>query len=240
LHLVQNYREKLEQITYVDTFRQLIDKYETFTASVPDNVSFTTVDTEQTPIRGPIINGQRWHGIKDTDAEEEAYFNGSDDDDENRYSGEDSSPAGKANGSSSKPLVNYPEDDEDELGMDVPASADQVQNRASDEDTTSTPGTRASRGQTPPPPERLSEKRRREEDDEDELGKLSSAPKRRSSIGSNASIPPSGGPTLRRAKSSVASGKENANKKISISLAVKPENAATSDAAEDAPDADSQ
>ncbi|KAL7269978.1 Platinum sensitivity protein [Rhizina undulata] len=61
-------------------------------------------------------NDRRWQGVKDMDAAEEEYFNGSDDEDS---SPRKKSPA-KANGTpaSVKPLVDYP-DDEDAMDVTV-------------------------------------------------------------------------------------------------------------------------
>jgi protein phosphatase-4 regulatory subunit 3 len=102
-----------------------------------------------------------------------------------------------ANGSASpivKPLVDYPDDDEEdamdtkpEQPADQPAEAQpltvgDIQVEPSPEPTTSEPTSPTA--QTPPP-ERLAEKRRREEEDEDELVKLAAGPKRRSSTSSN-------------------------------------------------------
>jgi len=212
LDLVEGFRERLEKITYVDTFRQLIDKYEKYMVPAPENISFTSVDTE-TPNRG-IVNGgqQRWQGLKDADAEEEAYFNGSDDEDE-QFPPLVKPPV--ANGASPlKPLVDYPDDDDDGT-MDILA-----QDTSPDQPRQTIESTSAPPEQTPVP-ERLAEKRRREEDEEDELSKLSTQTKRRSSsISSIGSAVSTHGQTLRR-KKSISSGKDGPPKKISISLAVK-------------------
>ncbi|KAK5241460.1 Platinum sensitivity protein, partial [Cryomyces antarcticus] len=86
-HVVENYRDKLKDITYVNTFQSLILKYDQIQSGYPAEgdqsfaTSFTTQEAD-TPNRGVINGGQRWQGLKDTDAEEEAYFNGSDGDDE--------------------------------------------------------------------------------------------------------------------------------------------------------------
>jgi protein phosphatase-4 regulatory subunit 3 len=89
-----------------------------------------------------------------------------------------------------KPLVDYPDDDEDENAMDTKPEADefQAQPTPQQEDATAdisleTQSTPVSLSKTPP--ERLSEKRRREEEDDDELVKLTSGPKRRSSTSSS-------------------------------------------------------
>lgn len=80
-----------------------------------------------------------------------------------------------------KPLVDYPDDDDEDIMDTKPEGAEQ-QPVASPTDTST--GVPAS----PPiqnPPERLAEKRRREEEDDDELSKLTAGPKRRSSTSGN-------------------------------------------------------
>lgn len=92
------------------------------------------------------------------------------------------------NGSASpvvKPLVDYPDDDDDDVAMDMKPEAREQERQG-------TFGHAASPAEATPasppvqtPPERLSEKRRREEEDEDELIKLTTTPKRRSSSASS-------------------------------------------------------
>lgn len=95
-----------------------------------------------------------------------------------------------------KPLVDYPDDDDDEDVMDTKpeALAEQTQRAellSTTEPTSETsPDAAVSAPSSPaqtPPPERLAEKRRREEEDDDELMKLTTGPKRRSSTSSNSS-----------------------------------------------------
>ena len=179
------------------------------------------LDTEEGTTQRPETGrGSRWEsGLKDLDAVEEEYFNTSDDEEE--LLGKSSS--GRVNGASpaTKPLVDYPSDEENEnMDTDVGTSAgpsaqtpESSDSRDSDEPIL-TPKSSA----PPTPPERLSEKRRREEDEEDELGKLSH-PKRRSS---SSSVGSSSSSVLRRKKSftnnqhgSGGGGKPN---KIAISL----------------------
>jgi protein phosphatase-4 regulatory subunit 3 len=227
-HLVENYRDKIKNITYVDTFSNFIHRYDETPGFVP-NLSESFADTEDdTPKRPETGRGNRWDsGIKDLDAVEEEYFNTSDDEDEtnailavNRASTNGASPV-------SKPLVDYNSDEENEA-MDaemnagiLPANGDDSgssDSKAGDSDgggiLTTTSSTASG------PPERLSEKRRREEDDEDELGKLVQQNKRRnssSSAGSNTSV-------LRRKKSFSNSSNGGASSsgskpsKIAISL----------------------
>lgn len=82
VHVVEKYREKLERITYVDTFQNLIIRYDQMQGygAEADSTLFSQ-DEGDTPRRIPM-NGQRWQGVKEMDAAEEEYFAGSDDEDE--------------------------------------------------------------------------------------------------------------------------------------------------------------
>jgi protein phosphatase 4 regulatory subunit 3 len=220
VHLVETYREKLEQVTYINSFKELIEKYEKFIAPPPDNLSFTSVETEQTPSRHNLNGGQtRWHDMKNVDDDEDSYLHSQpeDDEDDSQFS---SVLKPVVNGASPiKPLVDYTDDDDDIdiLAEDAsPARALQSSEPAP-----------AVRHETPTPPERVVEKRRREEDDEeDELSKLSQ-PKRRSSTSNTMNVPTSNGnmPPVRqlRRKQSINSAKDSTKtqQKISIALAVK-------------------
>ena len=82
LHVVEKYREKLEKITYVETFQNLILRYDQLQGygAEADSTLFSQ-DDDSAPRRLPL-NGQRWQGVKELDAAEEEYFNGSDDEDD--------------------------------------------------------------------------------------------------------------------------------------------------------------
>lgn len=84
LHVVEKYREKLENITYVDTFHSLIIKYDQMQGygAEADSALFSQDEGSTTPRRAPV-NG-RWPGGREIDAAEEEYFNTSDDEDEVR------------------------------------------------------------------------------------------------------------------------------------------------------------
>ncbi|CEJ60046.1 Putative DUF625 domain protein [Penicillium brasilianum] len=197
LHVVEKYREKLENITYVDTFQNLILRYDQMQGYGAEADSTLFSQDDGTPRRMPL-NGQRWQGVKELDAAEEEYFNTSDDEDEWAQENRATVAVGVANGSASpvvKPLVDYPDDDDDDA-MDTkpeelaeqsadaqPLTVGDIQVEPSPELTSPEPSSPTA--QTPPAPERLSEKRRREEEDEDELVKLAAGPKRRSSTSSN-------------------------------------------------------
>ncbi|KAB2578443.1 Uncharacterized protein DIS24_g3969 [Lasiodiplodia hormozganensis] len=229
-HLVENYREKLEGITYVPTFQNLILRYEQMheKSDVTAQNSFASDDTE--PGRIPM-NGGRMQGLRDMDAEEEAYFNGSDDEEETTLP----SHEGKPMSNGARPLVDYPEDDEDSMDVlqegvvNATPSVEQAPQDAASTNPPTPPTSTSPQGSPPseqvqvpstPPPERLSEKRRREEDDEDELGKLSASSKRRSasisSVGSNNST--TGANTGLRRKKSANNGKDGPQK-MAIKLA---------------------
>ena len=223
IHLVETCRSRLQEITYVDTFQTLILRYDQMQGFISDgDTTLFSNDGTATPNRTPNVNGNRWQGVKDMDAAEEAYFNTSDDEDETlpkilkKQRRDSIITNGVATSPMLKSLVDYPDDDEDAMDTRPPEPA---------ESSTETKLSPSPMLQTPPP-ERLSEKRRREEnDDEDELGKLTSTKRRSSgsSIGSGTSIN-----TLKRKKGFVSkndvhntTGEKGGTKKIEISISAK-------------------
>jgi protein phosphatase 4 regulatory subunit 3 len=219
-HLVETHRDKLETITYVDTFQNLILRYDQMNEPVTTQEldhSFTSVDSETPARQLGMVNGGKWgQGLKEPDPDQEAYFNGSDDEDDGLPNAEK-----PINGASPvRPLVNYPDDDgEDEMDiLATSAASNSPHTISSSTQTQESPKTPKSNSGSPP--ERISEKRRREEDEEDELlvTMSSSSSKRRASLNSNAS---SGSlKSLRRKSPNIPSTKESAGgpKKISLSL----------------------
>jgi protein phosphatase-4 regulatory subunit 3 len=220
-HIVQTYRDRIQDINYVETFKGLILKYD-HAQGYAANMEASFLDTEEdTPGRSQPGGGRRWQGARDLDPAEEEYFNTSDDEEEaptksplSRASMNDASPL-------SKPLVDYPSDEETDMTDAELAGI--------------LPSKEAKAGDTEPneqqevqkeslvltPPERLSEKRRREEDEEDELTKLSQQQsKRRSSSASVSSVGSTNSSMLRRKNSFKArDGNAGSGKKIAISLA---------------------
>ena len=191
IHLVETYRDKLQEIVYVDTFQTLVLRYDQMQGYNPeqDAAMAGAQDSATTPTRGVKVNGnQRWQGLKE-DAAEEAYFNTSDDEDELAASTEGGDKPGPqlANGASPlmKSLVDYPDDDfEDAMDTTTTTTTPPTlpSQPAAEAEAPSPPVSHA------PPPERLSEKRRRQEDDdEDVMGKLSQPKRRTSSISSSSS-----------------------------------------------------
>lgn len=228
IHLVETYRDQLEQITYISTFRELIDKYEKFIAPLPDNLSFTSVETEQTPSSRQVLNGAappgRWQGLSDADNDEQSFFNGSEhsvDEDESQLA----VLKPMANGASPlKPLVDYPADDEDDMDILASEAPRPVENAA------------------PPPPEREKKRAREDSDEEDELAKMGGGQpsKRRSSasskekekeggtvsstatgFGNNSTAPPVAQAPTRQLRRKHSINKDGSSKKVSVSLAVK-------------------
>lgn len=241
VHIVENYRERLEQITYVDTFSSLIIRYDQYRQGFNPEIDapLFSQDGDTSPARPRLMENPRWQGSKEMDPTEEAYFNTSDDEDEiplQRRTSNGTSPLLKS-------LVDYPDDDEDVMdtkaappgappGTGSPLSYPVKGEPYSPSTLTSSPPS-PSPSSTPSlptprtPPERLTEKRRREEDEEeDELGKLSLSKRRTSSMSSIASSVTSNlsNSLLRRKKGLAPSGSKSSptgGKKIEISLAVK-------------------
>ena len=227
VHIVETYRDKLSEITYVDTFQNLILRYEQMMHHNPeqDSAMAEAQDAEQEV----TVNGnQRWQGLKE-DAAEEAYFNTSDDEDELPPTAQPEPERALTNGAPPmlKSLVDYPDDDfEDQMDTAAASPLPSTPSKPTPDPANETPSPK-----TPPalpvsqsPPERLSEKRRRQEDeDEDALGKLSN-PKRRSSVSSVSSAGSTGSNgVLRRKKGFLDRGREvlNGSKKIEISFGAK-------------------
>ena len=221
LHLGANHREKLQDITYVDTFSSLLIRYDQLTTEKPEIEHTLLSQDDDSPSMNRVHVNGRWQGIPEMDASEEDYFNTSDDDDDPTLEEEPVKewaermqwhrhqkrlrPETTANGGVSKPklLVDYPDDDEDEL-MDAKSTYTPQTPLTPESEKENSPNSRptlekrlqpspdiksAAESELQHPPERLTEKRRRQEDEEeDELGKLSTGTKRRNSSSSNSSL----------------------------------------------------
>lgn len=84
LHVVEKYRHRIKDITYVDTFHNLINRYEQmqgFNADM-DQTLFSQEDESPTTTRNHVNGGQRYQGIKEMDLEQQEYFNTSDDEED--------------------------------------------------------------------------------------------------------------------------------------------------------------
>lgn len=240
VHIVENYRDRLEQITYVDTFSSLIIRYDQYRQGYNPDVDtpLFSQDGDTSPTRPRLMGNPRWQGSKEMDPTEEAYFNTSDDEDEmplKRRTSNGTSPLLKS-------LVDYPDDDEDVMDTKAaPPGAPPEAGSLSPYTFKGDPYSPSTLNSSPPspssstpslptprtPPERLAEKRRREEDEEeDELGKLTLSKRRTSSMSSIASSVTSNlSSSLLRRKKGLASSSSKSSppsgKKIEISLAVK-------------------
>ncbi|TEA21751.1 Uncharacterized protein C8034_v005405 [Colletotrichum sidae] len=219
--LVQTYREKLVRLDHLETFHDVLegyDKSQGYTLGV-----YSESEAEQSRRAANTRLAEQLP----VDAEQDDYFNTSDDEDIPESKAFDN--AQPTNGSATpisaiKPLVDYSSDEEADENADpefLPTSGDKPEAADGASDTSSETSSIA-------PPERLSEKRRREEDDDDELGKLMQNKRRNSSsAGSNVSM----ASNMVRRKKSFADRSTTAPKKIAISISssVKTSGAAKSD-----------
>lgn len=86
VHLVEKYRDKLKSITYVDTFQNIILRYDQMQGygAAADTTLWSQDEptTTASPPRNMIMGGQRWHGVRGMDAAEEEYFDASDEEDD--------------------------------------------------------------------------------------------------------------------------------------------------------------
>lgn len=206
-HIVELYRERLLAITYVNIFEGIVSKYDQMKAGYNPNGNEDSVTTlEGTPQRN--INGGRMSGLREADADEEAYFNADDDleGDEDDEGLPTTAKVNMPNGASPmRSLVSYPDDDED--AMDILASSpdplkekkhsssDPTSNEGAELDDETSEEPERGRDRKPvqiegspghqSPPESVLKKRTREDEDDDELGKLMSGGiKRRNSSAS--------------------------------------------------------
>lgn len=174
-HLVENYREKLMALNYIETFRELIRANEQ-SRGYAGNMENLFMESEDELGRQTHVNGRMMEHIN-MDPMEEEYWNTSDDEEDGQPKLAARNPLASGPGPLSA-LVDYHSDEESDENGDVvmktaereagknakPDGAGEVSETSNDPE--------AVPAAVLPPPERLSEKRRREEDDEDELGKM--------------------------------------------------------------------
>jgi protein phosphatase-4 regulatory subunit 3 len=196
-HLAENYRERLTGITYVNTFHGLLHKYEQFQhpflgSNGEGDTSFTTEPDTPDALRSRMMNGRQiFSGLREPDPDEDAYFNTDDDADTDLGDEEESTlpttaTARLPNGHASplKPLVDYPDDDDEDSMDDILASSpDPVAREKKPIHPADPADSQRGRNRTPvavdgspgaqqSPPESVATKRRREEGDDDELDKM--------------------------------------------------------------------
>uniref|UniRef100_L2GG23 Suppressor of mek1 n=1 Tax=Colletotrichum fructicola (strain Nara gc5) TaxID=1213859 RepID=L2GG23_COLFN len=212
--LVHNYRERLVALSYEDTFKSMVANFDQTQGFTLDLYNESEEDHTKRMGNPHTRLAEQLH----VDSEQDEYFNTSDDEENPEAQAFDKMNA--TNGfdgstTSSKPLVDYPSDDEADENAEntdpevLPTSGEKQDGADGTSDTSSESSSVA-------PPERLSEKRRREEDDDDELGKMMQNKRRNSSsAGSNASMT-SG--IVRKKKSFADRTNPAAPKKIAISI----------------------
>ncbi|KAF4592538.1 suppressor of Mek1 [Ophiocordyceps camponoti-floridani] len=168
-HLVANFRERLVSLSYLPTFRDMVQRYD-HTHGFTVNIEYA-LEGENDFARRPPSNARLMEQIV-VDPVEEEYWNTSDPDDEDddrdgREATAIKTPSTNGAPTPSKPLVDYHSDEDSDDSVTTEAARD-------DEEVGPSPdgGTSPARTEVAPPLERISEKRRREEDEEDELGKL--------------------------------------------------------------------
>lgn len=205
-HLVVNHRPRLEALSSISTFDDLVLRYDQ-TQGYTSNMDFY-LEADDDMSRKPPQNARMMEHLS-VDPNEEAYWNTSDpeDEDEQHATVETKSQAGSETSATSRPLVDYASDEEaeenTEASSDLSPSEDATARSEQSEDHP-----------VVPPPERLAEKRRREEDDEDELGKLLGNKRRNSTTSPRPDIT-----GIARKRKSFSPGTGNGQpRKISISL----------------------
>ena len=136
-HIVEIHRDKIKDVDYVDTFQNIVLRYEQQMSESNTDMETTlfSQDEETPPMARAYVNGaQRWQGLSEMDSNEEEYFNTSDDEDEvtqpPAVHREPTKERGQwqrrrlrsemVNGGASplaKALVDYPEDEDDDESM---------------------------------------------------------------------------------------------------------------------------
>ncbi|KAK1759458.1 putative suppressor of mek1 protein [Echria macrotheca] len=208
-HLVENYREKVMALSYMETFREILARYDQ-TQGYTASADAYFLESEDEMGRKPSNSARGMMEHLNVDPVQEEYWNTSDDEEDVARGLEQ----GSMTNGTPRPLVEYTSSDEeaDEAGGDTlmtaaPASDEAKENK----EPAATPSPPAAT-----PPDRVSEKRRREEDEDDALDKLVTH-KRRNSAASTSNH--SHTAALRKKKS--FGGRDagsHTTKKISISL----------------------
>ncbi|KAK3390513.1 component of IIS longevity pathway SMK-1-domain-containing protein [Podospora didyma] len=219
-HLVENYREKVMALSYIDIFREILHRYDQslgFNASVEPYFLEDEEEVGRRPAHPSGRGGMMEH--LSIDPAQEEYWNTSDDEDENHARAPDHNSS--TNGSTtSKPLVEYNSDEEADDNADAamaPGSSSLQDEHSKENQAPTTSNISA----TTPPPERLSEKRRREEDEDDALEKLVHH-KRRNSSSSVSSVGSTNSAASLRKKKGFSGNRDSSPtggpKKIAISI----------------------
>ncbi|KAI1176624.1 DUF625-domain-containing protein [Nemania sp. FL0916] len=214
-HMVENYREKLRSLSYMELFRTMILRYDQtsgFTANMDFFLESEEDGTRDRRRNRPPPRGNPMEHLTVDEAQEE-YWNNSDDEEDLQLRSSDRALPGNGESPSTKLLVDYASDEDLDDNIEAGAISgdeDKPDEKKQNSDENPMVGV--------PPPERVSEKRRREEEEEDDLSKMVQYKRRNStSAGQNTSGTPPG--NLRKKK--IAPGVRDAGggpKKIAISL----------------------
>ncbi|GAP83561.1 putative suppressor of Mek1 [Rosellinia necatrix] len=215
-HMVENYREKLQGLSYMELFRTLLLRYDQTSGFTANMDYFLEAEEDASrdrrrnnrppPQRNPMEH-------LTMDEAQEEYWNNSDDEEDLQMKPSDRTLPANGESPNAKPLVDYASDDELDDNIEAGAiSSDEGKLGQNIHKADENPMIGA------PPPERVSEKRRREEDEEDDLSKMVQH-KRRNSTSAGSSPTSSAASTPRRKK--MVTGTRDSGggpKKIAISL----------------------
>ncbi|KAH9909051.1 DUF625-domain-containing protein [Xylariomycetidae sp. FL2044] len=203
-HLVENYRDKVQSLAYMDLFRTLILRYDQTGGFTVNLDYFMDVEEDVGRRRANVNSRAAMMEHLAMDQAEEEYWNTSDDEEDIQMK-PDRASATNGSPQPAQPLVDYASDEEADENADAGALSP-----GKDKPNDAPPA-------VAPPPERLSEKRRREEDAEDDLSKMIQHKRRNSTSASSNASSTSG--IFRKMK--IGPGARDAGggpKKISITL----------------------
>ncbi|KAK9435369.1 suppressor of Mek1 [Metarhizium brunneum] len=209
-YLVANHRDLMTSLSYLTTFKDMIQRYDQ-TQGYTANMDYFLEENDEMARKPPPHTRLMEHIT--VDPSEEEYWNTSDpedDDEEHRPDVRDKILPSNGPLTPSKPLVDYPSDEESDENSNTEGDTATKANNGPEESAATG---RPSLPSVASPPERLSEKRRREEDEEDEIGKLMHN-KRRNSSSSESNFATGSRMTPKRKPFGGGSG----NGKIAISL----------------------
>ncbi|KID79238.1 Serine/threonine-protein phosphatase 4 regulatory subunit 3B [Metarhizium brunneum] len=209
-YLVANHRDLMTSLSYLTTFKDMIQRYDQ-TQGYTANMDYFLEENDEMARKPPPHTRLMEHIT--VDPSEEEYWNTSDpedDDEEHRPDVRDKILPSNGPLTPSKPLVDYPSDEESDENSNTEGDTATKANNGPEESAATR---RPSLPSVASPPERLSEKRRREEDEEDEIGKLMHN-KRRNSSSSESNFATGSRMTPKRKPFGGGSG----NGKIAISL----------------------
>lgn len=220
-HLVENYREKIQALSAIDTFSGMLARYEQM-QEFERHVDPYFLDSEDEVGRRPPNVGRAMMEHLVVDSAQEDYWNCSDDEEETQPGKGGSIQLPSSDQIRSKMLVEYSSDDEAEENGDaiMTSSGPAMPHEAAkdNDDPVCRNPVLVSNGAVKAPPERVSDKRRREEEDEDEMDKLMQHKRRNSSSASINNIGAAAAMGKKKGLVDSLDASSNAPKRISISI----------------------